>query len=30
LIPALRKMPASDVRDWNAIREWASDLAAAL
>jgi len=30
LIPALRKMPASDVRDWNAIREWASNLAAAL
>ena|SRR5258708_987796 len=30
LIPALRKMPASDVRDWCAIRAWASDLAATL
>ncbi len=27
LIPALRKMPASDARDWDAIRGWASDLA---
>ena len=26
--PALKKMPASDVRDWTAIRAWASDLAA--
>lgn len=26
LIPALRKMPASDVRDWTAIRAWAKDL----
>jgi menaquinone-dependent protoporphyrinogen oxidase len=26
LIPALRKMPASDVRDWSAIRAWAKDL----
>ena len=30
LIPALRKMPASDVRDWPAIRSWASDVAASL
>ncbi len=30
LIPALRKMPASDVRDWIAIRAWARDLAATL
>ena len=28
LVPALKKMPASDVRDWTAIRAWASDLAA--
>ena len=28
LVPALNKMPASDVRDWAAIRAWASDLAA--
>jgi len=28
LVPALKKMPASDVRDWAAIRSWASDLAA--
>jgi menaquinone-dependent protoporphyrinogen oxidase len=27
LIPALRKMPASDVRDWTAIRGLASGLA---
>jgi len=27
-MPALRNMPASDVRDWTAIRVWASDLAA--
>jgi menaquinone-dependent protoporphyrinogen oxidase len=27
LIPALRKLPASDVRDWPAIRGFASDLA---
>jgi menaquinone-dependent protoporphyrinogen oxidase len=26
LIPALKKMPASDIRDWEAIRGWASDL----
>jgi len=28
LIPALKQMPASDIRDWAAIRGWASDLAA--
>src|SRR6266702_6311158 len=28
LVPALKNMPASDVRDWAAIRAWASDLAA--
>ena len=27
LIPALKKMPASDIRDWAAIREWARALA---
>ena len=27
LIPALKKMPASDLRDWEAIRAWASSLA---
>ena len=27
LFPPLRKMPASDARDWSAIRAWASDLA---
>jgi menaquinone-dependent protoporphyrinogen oxidase len=26
LIPAMNKMPASDIRDWTAIRTWASDL----
>jgi len=30
LMPALRRMPASDIRDWNAIRTWASDLAGRL
>jgi len=30
LIPALKKMPASDLRDWAAIRAWASNLAAQL
>jgi len=30
LIPALKKMPASDLRDWVAIRTWASSLAAQL
>jgi len=28
LVPALKNMPASDIRDWTAIRDWASDLAA--
>ncbi len=28
LIPALKNMPASDVRDWTAIRAWANELAA--
>jgi menaquinone-dependent protoporphyrinogen oxidase len=28
LIPALKKMPASDVRNWTTIHAWASDLAA--
>jgi menaquinone-dependent protoporphyrinogen oxidase len=27
LVPAMKKMPASDARDWAAIRAWASDLA---
>ena len=26
LIPAMNKMPASDIRDWAAIRTWASNL----
>lgn len=26
LIPALKQMPATDLRDWTAIRSWASDL----
>ncbi len=26
LIPAMRNMPASDIRDWAAIRAWASEL----
>jgi menaquinone-dependent protoporphyrinogen oxidase len=30
LLPALKQMPASDARDWTAIRAWASDLAAKL
>jgi menaquinone-dependent protoporphyrinogen oxidase len=30
LIPVLKKMPASDLRDWVAIRAWASSLAAQL
>jgi menaquinone-dependent protoporphyrinogen oxidase len=30
LIPALRKMPPSDLRDWEAIRRWASTLATQL
>ncbi len=28
LLPALKQMPASDLRDWEAIRAWASSLAA--
>jgi menaquinone-dependent protoporphyrinogen oxidase len=28
LVPALKNMPASDVRDWTAIRAWANDLVA--
>ncbi len=28
LIPALKQMPASDLRDWTAIRTWASSLVA--
>jgi len=27
LLPALRRLPASDIRDWGTIRAWASDLA---
>ncbi|MEW5717922.1 MAG: flavodoxin domain-containing protein [Chloroflexota bacterium] len=30
LIPAMNKLPASDIRDWAAIRAWASDLATKL
>src|SRR5215467_1411636 len=30
LVPALKKMPASDVRDWTAIHAWASNLATEL
>src|SRR6266487_4206749 len=30
LVPALKNMPASDVRDWTAIRAWASNLATQL
>jgi len=30
LIPALRRLPASDIRDWTAIRDWANNLAAKL
>jgi menaquinone-dependent protoporphyrinogen oxidase len=30
LLPALKRMPTSDIRDWTAIRAWASDLAATL
>jgi menaquinone-dependent protoporphyrinogen oxidase len=26
LVPALKRLPASDIRDWNAIRAWASSL----
>jgi menaquinone-dependent protoporphyrinogen oxidase len=27
LVPGLKKMPAKDIRDWDAIRAWAQDLA---
>lgn len=30
LLPGLKNMPVSDVRDWTAIRAWASDLATKL
>jgi menaquinone-dependent protoporphyrinogen oxidase len=30
LIPAMRKMPASDARDWTKIRSWAASLASRL
>jgi menaquinone-dependent protoporphyrinogen oxidase len=30
LIPALRKMPASDIRKWDLIRAWANEVAALL
>jgi len=30
LIPAMKKMPASDIRNWGAIRAWADDLATRL
>ena len=30
LIPALKKIPASDIRDWDAIRDWAGRLSAKL
>lgn len=30
LLPALRQIPPSDLRDWNAIRAWASSLAVKL
>ncbi len=30
LIPALKQMPASDLRDWTAIRAWAGNLAVKL
>jgi menaquinone-dependent protoporphyrinogen oxidase len=30
LMPALKQMPASDLRDWTVIRAWASNLAAKL
>ncbi len=30
MIPAMRNMPASDIRDWDAIRAWASSLPANL
>jgi len=30
LIPALKQMPASDIRDWTALRAWAHGSAAPL
>jgi len=30
LIPAFRKMPASDIRDWSAIRAWSKEVAVKL
>lgn len=30
LVPAMRNMPASDARDWDAIRDWSSGLAVKL
>jgi hypothetical protein len=30
LIPALRKMPGSDVRDWTAIQAWANEISVSL
>ncbi len=30
LLPALKRLPASDIRDWTAIRAWASSLPAKL
>jgi menaquinone-dependent protoporphyrinogen oxidase len=30
LIPALKRMPVSDIRDWDAIRAWANGLSMAL
>ncbi len=30
LIPALKRMPASDIRNWDAIRAWADDVAGKL
>ncbi len=30
LVPAMKKMPASDIRNWTAIRTWAGDLIAKL
>ena len=26
LIPAMKRMPVSDIRDWDAVRSWATDL----
>jgi menaquinone-dependent protoporphyrinogen oxidase len=30
LIPAMKKLPPSDIRDWDAVRGWAKDLAGRL